>query len=511
MSIMHSNFMLATIHSLFSEITSFTFNECTHDGKIGLTLSNPARFVSFVMVLRLLLIVATVMVAAMPLVAQFDVVQYDTDGIPPSVMKERRMRLLSTLPRQGLFVLMAADVRNRQNDVDYEYRQNSDLLYLTGFPHANATLLLSPTGIRLGSRIVHEILFVQERRREREQWTGVEMGPEEAQRLLGLDTALPATALASTLSSALAIADTVVLPSIPTRMVAVPLANSIMYIDAEMKKYLREQYPNLAVKVGWRPLAAMREVKDTHELRLMQKAIDISIIGHREAMARTKPGVHEYEIEAAMEYAFKRLGSEDPGYPSIVGSSYNACILHYTTNRRKTTDSDLILADCGAEYHGYTADITRTWPVRGTFTKEQREIYSIVLEAQDSGIVACRAGAAFSAPHMAAQAVIAKRLQELGIISSERDVRRYFMHGTSHYLGLDVHDAGTLGPLQPNTVLTVEPGIYIAAGSPCDPKWWNIGIRIEDDILVTSKGPVNLSAALPRAASDIEAMVGTAR
>ncbi|MCU0330654.1 MAG: M24 family metallopeptidase, partial [Candidatus Kapabacteria bacterium] len=174
-------------------------------------------------------------------------------------------------------------------------------------------------------------------------------------------------------------------------------------------------------------------------------------------------------------------------------------------------DSDLILADCGAEYHGYTADITRTWPVRGTFTKEQREIYSIVLEAQDSGIAACRAGAAFSAPHMAAQAVIAKRLQELGIISSERDVRRYFMHGTSHYLGLDVHDAGTLGPLQPNTVLTVEPGIYIAAGSPCDPKWWNIGIRIEDDILVTSKGPVNLSAALPRAASDIEAMVGTAR
>jgi Xaa-Pro aminopeptidase len=251
----------------------------------------------------------------------------------------------------------------------------------------------------------------------------------------------------------------------------------------------------------------MREVKDSAELRLMRKAIAITVEGHREAMRNAHPNMHEYEIEALIEYGFKRRGAEDVGYPSIVGSSYNACILHYTTNRRASSTGDLVLADCGAEYHGYSADVTRTFPINGRFTPEQLTIYNIVLEAQDSGIAACRSGAPFKAPHEAALSVITRRLKAEGIIESDKQVKEYFMHGTSHYLGLDVHDAGTRGPLKPGVVVTVEPGIYIAEGSACDKRWWNIGIRIEDDILVTAAEPENLSGALPRTAKSIEALM----
>ena len=172
--------------------------------------------------------------------------------------------------------------------------------------------------------------------------------------------------------------------------------------------------------------------------------------------------------------------------------------------------NDLVLADCGAEYHGYTADITRTFPLNGKFTEEQRLIYELVLQAQDSGIAASVAGAPFRAPHAAATSVIADGLLKLGIIECLADVKRYFMHGTSHYLGLDVHDPGSGGPLQVNSVITVEPGIYIPAGSPCDKRWWNIGVRIEDDILITEQGPVNLSASLARSVADVEALCGSA-
>jgi Xaa-Pro aminopeptidase len=215
----------------------------------------------------------------------------------------------------------------------------------------------------------------------------------------------------------------------------------------------------------------------------------------------------EYELEALMEYHIRRAGAEDVGYPSIVGSGRNSCILHYQTNRRITRAGDLVLADCGAEYHGYTADITRTFPINGRFTPEQRQLYLLVLEAQDSAIASASVGAPFRATHRSASSVLARGLIELGIITTEADLKRYFMHGTSHYLGLDVHDAGTYGPLRAGTVITVEPGIYIPPGSPCDEKWWNIGIRIEDDILVTENGPINLSARLPRHPDAIEALM----
>ncbi|HLP27056.1 MAG TPA: aminopeptidase P N-terminal domain-containing protein [Candidatus Didemnitutus sp.] len=435
---------------------------------------------------------------------------YDADLIPPHIYKERRERVLASMSPQNIAIVFSADVRNRQNDVDYEYRQNSDMLYLTGVPGPGATLLLVPRGIRIGQRTFREVLFIKERNPSREVWQGVSMGPAEAMEHLRIDTALPVVAMSAIIDSLLPGTDTVHMATLPTRALNIPLVGRNVYTDVDMKKWMKERNASITIKNPMPVLARLREVKDTAELRLMQRAIDISIEGHYSLMRGARPGMKEYELEALMEYAFKRQGAEDVGYPSIVGSSYNACILHYTTNRRTTQRNDLVLADCGAEYHGYTADITRTIPLNGTFSKEQRLIYNVVLEAQDSGIAASRMGEPFRAPHAAAKSVIARRMMELGIIDSVEHVGMYFNHGTSHYLGLDVHDPGTSGPLKENSVITVEPGVYIPEGSPCDRKWWNIGVRIEDDILITKNGPVNMSEKLVRSADEIEAIVGKA-
>jgi Xaa-Pro aminopeptidase len=221
----------------------------------------------------------------------------------------------------------------------------------------------------------------------------------------------------------------------------------------------------------------------------------------------TRPGWYEYQIQAEAEDIFTKNGAEYTAYPCIVGSGPNSTILHYETNRRQTQAGDFIEMDMGAEYHGYCADVTRSFPVSGTFTPEQRAIYSLVLEAQDSGIAACKVGAPFWSAHRVAVRVISVGLRRLGITNDSADYRKYFMHGTSHYLGLDVHDAGTYSPLTPGNVLTVEPGIYVAAGSPCDKKWWNIGCRIEDDILITADGPEILSRNSPRTIPELERLM----
>jgi Xaa-Pro aminopeptidase len=220
-----------------------------------------------------------------------------------------------------------------------------------------------------------------------------------------------------------------------------------------------------------------------------------------------EPGMKEYQAQAILEFEARMGGSEYQGYPSISGAGKNACVLHYSFNRSKLESGELLLADMGAEYHGYTADITRTLPVNGKFTAPQLILYELVLKAQNAGIAQCFPGKPFLAAHFAARKVIAEGLLDLGIIGSEADVMNYFMHGTSHYLGLDVHDPGTQGELKSGTVMTVEPGIYIRKGAPCDPKWWNTGIRIEDDILVTEEGPVNLSGSLVRDPAAIEKMM----
>ncbi len=254
-------------------------------------------------------------------------------------------------------------------------------------------------------------------------------------------------------------------------------------------------------------MAQLREVKVAEEMEFLRKAVTISCIGQNEVMKAMTPQSSEREIQGIHEFIYRKYDAEYQGYPSIVGAGNNGCILHYWENEKLQVGGDLVLMDLGAEYRGYTADVTRTIPASGKFTKEQKIIYDLVYKAQEAGFAACKVGNEFRAPDKAARAIINKGLAELGIIENENAQHRYFPHGTSHYLGLDVHDPGEYGPFKHNTAITVEPGIYIPEGSPCDPKWWKIAVRIEDDILITNEGWENLSASSPRKSEDIEKMM----
>ena len=275
----------------------------------------------------------------------------------------------------------------------------------------------------------------------------------------------------------------------------------------ELKRQMQSQLSNLDAETLGGIMDELREVKHPEEVELLKKAIYISAVGQVEVMKAMHPNMSEREIQGIHEFVFKKYGAEYEGYPSIVGGGHNGCVLHYITNNKPRVGSDLVLMDLGAEYHNYTADVTRTIPANGKFSEEQRAIYDIVYEAQEAGIAASVVGASIRAPHYAAVEIIEKGLMALGIIQDASEVRQYFPHGTSHYLGLDVHDAGTYAPLKHNTLITVEPGIYIPEDSPCDPKWWGIAVRIEDDILITDNGPVNLSAFAPRTSTAIESMM----
>jgi Xaa-Pro aminopeptidase len=215
----------------------------------------------------------------------------------------------------------------------------------------------------------------------------------------------------------------------------------------------------------------------------------------------------ETEIQGIHEFVYKKYGAEYEGYPSIVGAGNNGCVLHYIENNKTKVGNELVLMDLGAEYHGYTADVTRTIPANGKFSPEQKAIYDLVYEAQEAGIAEAKVGNSFNAPNAATRTVINKGLVQLGITKSIDEKHNYYPHGSSHYIGLDVHDAGSYGPYKVNMVITVEPGIYIPEGSPCDEKWWGIAVRIEDDILITDDKPINLSARAPRKSDEIEKMM----
>ncbi|MCH1433748.1 MAG: aminopeptidase P N-terminal domain-containing protein [Flavobacteriaceae bacterium] len=254
-------------------------------------------------------------------------------------------------------------------------------------------------------------------------------------------------------------------------------------------------------------MASLREKKLPEELRLLKKAIQISAQGQIEVMKAINPEMTEREVQGIHQLVYKKYGAAHEGYPSIVGAGDNACVLHYITNDKTDLKNQLILMDLGAEYNGYTADVTRTIPVSGKFSPEQKALYQIVYDAQNAGIKAAQKGASFRAIGEACSKVVQKGLMDLGLTKDPQEYRRYLPHGVAHHIGLDVHDPGLYQNLDTNMVITVEPGIYVPQGSPCDPKWWDIGIRIEDDILITENGPVNLSAAAPRAWDEIEKLM----
>lgn len=253
-------------------------------------------------------------------------------------------------------------------------------------------------------------------------------------------------------------------------------------------------------------LGQLRMIKTPEELKLLRKAIDVSCIGQNEVMKAMHPKMSEMEIKGIHEFVYRKYGSEFEGYPSIVGSGHNACVLHYIENNRQTVSTDLVLMDLGAEYHGYTADITRTIPGDGTFSTEQAAIYNLVYQAQEAAFKICKPGTAIRETTRVSREIIDKGLAKLGIIK-EGEQHPYFPHGVSHHIGLDVHDRSASPNLAENMVITVEPGIYIPANSPCDPKWWRIGVRIEDDILITKTGYELLSTKTPRKMQDIEKLM----
>jgi Xaa-Pro aminopeptidase len=410
------------------------------------------------------------------------------------------------MPDSSVAVFFSAPVHTRANDVVFDFHQDPNLYYLTGLREPNAVLILFKEKRKIDTLFTDEILFVQKRSPRDESWTGRRLGPKGAKEQLKISSVLEGGDFR----------DVTIDYKKFSKVMFFPLPDDAHDDTGDqadlfsMVEYFRKQTDknknNDHLRIA-ECMALLRQIKTPEEMVLLRKAIDISNHAHMELMRAIDSTMTEYQVQAIIQYEFMKHGAEACGYPSICGAGENSCILHYVTNRKPMGHNDMIVVDAGAEYHGYTADITRTLPANGKFSPEQKAIYDIVLEAQLAGIAKCKKGNEFRDPHKAAAAVIKKRLRELGIIQKEEEYVTYFFHGTSHYLGLDVHDAGLYGALEVGNVITVEPGIYIPAGSPCDPKWWNIGIRIEDDVLITDGEPENLSGSVPKTTQDIEKMM----
>ncbi|MHB1193029.1 MAG: aminopeptidase P N-terminal domain-containing protein [Longimicrobiales bacterium] len=439
-------------------------------------------------------------------------VRYDRDLLPPEFHRARRDAVRSALPPGSVAVVLGgAEAGGALDDVK-EYIQDPYLYYLTGSLEPGSALLLAPDGVDLQGGKAREILFVPPRDHDTEIWLGRRFGPERAQRELGVEAALPNTRFRDLVEPILAQPGRKVflLPFPPAVPPKTALAEQIGAV-AEAAQVNAGAFDDVTLGAI---LDGLREVKTPEEIALLQRAVDITGAALREAIGSMEPGWAEYDIEAVLEYTFRRMGSERPGFPSIVGSGENSVLLHYDTNRRVTRSGDLVVMDIGASYREYTADVTRTVPVDGRFTKEQRAIYEIVLEAQEAAIAAVRAGASFGAPGEAAGRVMARGLAKLGLIRGPEDyagLRRFFPHGTSHYLGLQVHDVGSYRALRAGAVVTIEPGIYIPPSDDIDPRWWDLGVRIEDDVLVTDGKPVVLSAGIPKDPDELEALMAAGR
>lgn len=431
---------------------------------------------------------------------------YETDFLPPAFFAKNRQALRDSMPNNSVAVLFSNPIRNRSNDVDFEYHQDPNFFYLTGLNEPHAAIIIYKEEQEFDHDLkTNEILFLQKRDQKDELWTGKRNGIEGAVLNLGIKTAMGNEAFLELENEYNNFNKVLIFEEIED-VKNTPKKGDLFGLLQSFKAQTHNS-TNISTRNLHTIMASLRQIKSNEEITLLRKAIDITCDAQIELMKALKPGMKEYQSEAIVEYVFKKNGAEHTGFPSILGGGENSCIIHYNSNRKKLTNEDLLVSDIGAEYHNYTADVTRTLPVDGQFSKEEAIIYNLVLKAQQAGIDSSKVGNKFWTPHNAATKIITDELIALGIIEKRYHVQRYFMHGTSHYLGLDVHDLGLNGRLQAGNVITVEPGIYIPAGSKCDPKWWNIGIRIEDDILITTNGPVNLSAKAPRTIEAIEALM----
>jgi len=426
----------------------------------------------------------------------------------------RRTRLLEAM-QKGVAVVPTAPERLRNRDSDYLYRFDSYFYYLTGFPEPEALLVL------VAGSEPKSVLFCREKNPERELWDGYRHGLEAAREAFGFDEAHPISALDAKLPDLLA--------DQPTLFYAPGMDPAW---DARVMGWLNEvrgkARTGVVAPADIRDIRSildeMRLVKDEHEIAIMRRAAALSAGAHVRAMRAARPGMMEYEIEAELLHEFRRHGAQFPAYWPIVASGPNACVLHYRENDRMMSEGDLLLIDAGGELDGYAADITRTFPVSGKFEGTQRAVYELVLAAQTAAAAEVKPGNRWDAPHAAAVKVLAQGFIDLGlctgtaesVIESE-DYKRFYMHRTGHWLGLDVHDAGDYKEdgqwkvLRPGMTLTVEPGCYIRPAENVPERFWNIGVRIEDDALVTANGCELITAAAPKTVADIEALMRDAR
>jgi Xaa-Pro aminopeptidase len=422
---------------------------------------------------------------------------------------ERRKNLMAKLPGT-VAVFASAPVAIRNNDVEHEYRQDSDFYYLTGFAEPDSVLVLST------EHPDHScVLFVRPRDPDREVWDGARAGVDGAVQTFGADAAFPIAELAQRLPDYLQNHERLLYRFGKDRVFDDKMLTALDATRARSRRAI--SWPVQIVDPA-SILHEMRVFKSKEELATMQRAAAITRDGHLAAMQVAKPGRFEYEVEATLRQVFRQHGSERPAYAPIVGSGPNATVLHYRQNDRKMEAGDLLLVDAGCEYGYYASDVTRTFPVSGKFSAPQEAIYRIVLDAQLAAIAATRPGATLEQIHEHALAVIVDGLVRLGLLTGERQkiideqlYRPFYMHRTSHFIGMDVHDVGAYfqkhqpRPLEPGMVITIEPGIYIgAANAAVPPEYRGIGVRIEDDVLVTPDGQLNLTADIPKSVSEIE-------
>ena len=414
----------------------------------------------------------------------------------------------------AIAILPAAPVATRNRDVHYAYRPDSDFYYLTGFSEPEAVAVLIP-----GRRQAEFVLFCRERDEKKELWDGARAGQEGACEIYGADDSFPIGDLDDILPRMLEQCDRVFYamgcnPDLDKRM-----SEWINGIRCESRAGVQGPLEFVALD---HYLHDIRLYKSRSEIKVMRRAAKLSASGHRRAMRVCRPGMMEYQVEGEIQHECNRLGGRFQAYSPIVGGGGNACVLHYIDNRDELRDGDLLLIDAGCEYNYYASDITRTFPVNGRFSEPQRQLYELVLDAQEAAIDKVKPGNHWNDPHEAAVRVITRGLVKLGLLKGQASrlikdetYKRFYMHRTGHWLGMDVHDVGDYKVdgewrlLEPGMVLTVEPGLYIPAGSKgVAKKWWNIGIRIEDDVAVTKDGNEVLSRDAPKTVADIEALMG---
>jgi len=433
-----------------------------------------------------------------------------------SAFLQRRQALLAKMAPGSAAVIFAAPEATRSNDSEYPYRQNSDFWYFTGFNEPEAALVL----IKSDETHNHSVLFNRVRDKSAEIWFGRRLGQDAAPEKLGVDRALPWDDIRQQLH--------LLLNGLDVVYHAQGLYNEADQIvfDAleKLRRGFRQNLSAPATLTDWRPwVHEMRLFKSAEELEILRQAGKISALAHTRAMQKARPGMYEFQLEGEIQHEFNRHGARFPSYNTIVGGGENGCILHYTENESQLRDGDLVLIDAGCEFHGYAGDITRTFPVNGKFSAPQRAIYDIVLASLYRALELFRPGTSIRDVNEEVVRIMVTGLVELGVMKGEVDQliadnahREFYMHGLSHWLGLDVHDVGHYGTadrgrtLEAGMVLTVEPGLYIAPDADVPAEYRGIGVRIEDDIVITADGNENLTDSVVKDADAIEALMAAA-